>query len=127
MNQIVGFAYINPNAKTCKGAINPDEFLGKTCAVMEFGFDDCILALNPEGTALAMFDKEDVHKKFKCNYINGIVIPPDLEFIEQMIYINKIQQRKGGYNNLIRNMVIEASLLKGKFYDHFLMTKKRLV
>jgi hypothetical protein len=32
----------------------------------------------------------------------------------------KSQQRKGGYNGLVRNMVIEASLMKGKFHDSFL-------
>ena len=120
MNDIVGFVHINKNATTCKGAENSNEFIGKTCAVMEFGVDDCVLVLNPQSTALAMFDKEDVYRSFKCGYSNGIVTPPNLEMLEQMMYVAKAQQRKGGYNGLVRNMVIEASLMKGKFHDSFL-------
>jgi hypothetical protein len=67
-----------------------------------------------------MFDKIDVYRSFKCGYSNGIVTPPNLEMLEQMMYVAKAQQRKGGYNGLIRNMVIEASLMKGKFHDSFL-------
>jgi hypothetical protein len=120
MNDIVGFAHINKNATTCTGAKNPNEFIGQTCAVMEFGVDDCVLVLNPQSTALAMFDKEDVYRSFKCGFSNGIITPPDLEMLEQMIYATKSQRRKGGYDRLVRNMVIEASLMKGKFEDRFL-------
>jgi hypothetical protein len=120
MNDIVGFVHINKNATTCKGAKNPNEFIGQTCAVMEFGVDNSVLVLNPQSTALAMFDKEDVYRSFKCGYSNGIVTPPNLEILEQMMYVVKAQQRKGGYNRLVRNMVIEASLMKGKFHDSFL-------
>lgn len=120
MNYIVGFVHINKNATTCKGAKNPTEFISKICAVMEFGVDDSVLVLNPQCTALAMFDKEDVFRSFKCGYSNGIVTPPNLEMLEQMMYVAKAQQRKGGYNALVRNMVIEASLMKGKFHDSLL-------
>ena len=120
MNQIVGFAHINKNATTCKGAKNPNEFIGQTCAVMEFGVDDCVLVLNPQSTALAMFDKEDVYRSFKCGFSNGIVTPPDLDMLNQMMYVTKAQMRKGGYNSLVCNMVIEASLMKGQFSDSFL-------
>lgn len=120
MNKIVGFAHINKNATTCKGAENPSEFIGETCAVMEFGVDDCVLVLNPKGTAMAMFDKEDVYRSFKCGFTNGIVTPPDLDMFAQMAYVVKAQQRKGGYNSIVRNMVIEMGLMKGKFQDAFL-------
>jgi hypothetical protein len=124
MDQIVGFVHINKNATTCSGALNPNEFIGQTCAVMEFGVDDCVLVLNPEGTALASFDKEDVQRSFKCGYSGGIVTPPDLDMLNQMLYVTKAQQRKGGYNNLVRNMVIAASLSKGEFSDSFLWQKQ---
>jgi hypothetical protein len=120
MNDIVGFAHINKNATTCRGAKNPNEFLGKVCCVMEFGVDDSVLVLNPEGTALAMFDKEDVYRSFKCGYLSGVVTPPDLDMLGQTMYVVKAQTRKGGYNSLLRNMVIEACLAKGKFNDSFL-------
>lgn len=124
MDKIVGFAHINKNATTCSGALNPNEFIGQTCAVMEFGFDDCVLVLNPQGTALASFDKEDVQRSFKCDYSGGIITPPGLDMLNQMLYVAKAQQRKGGYNNLVRNMVIESSLSKGEFSDSFLWQKQ---
>lgn len=124
MNDIVGFVHINKNATTCKGAENPNEFINKICAVVEFGVDECVLVLNPQSTALAMFDKEDVYRSFKCGYSNGVVTPPNLEMMEKMMYVMKAQHRKGGYNKLICNMVIEASLMKGKFYDSFLWAKQ---
>jgi len=120
MNDIVGFVHINKNATTCKGAENPTEFIGQTCAVMEFDREGGVLCLNPQSSALAMFDKEDVYRSFECGYSNGIVTPPNLEMVEQMMYVMKAQQRKGGYNGLVRNMVIGASLAKGKFHDSFL-------
>ena len=123
MNKIVGFVNIKVNATTCKGAKNPSEFIGKTCAVMEFGVDDSVLVINPEGSALAMFDKEDINRSFKCGYMNGVVTPPDLDMMNEAMYVMKVQTRKGGYNNLLRNMVIQASLMKGKFYDNFLWKK----
>jgi len=120
MNEIVGFVDISKNATSCKGAKNPNEFIGKTCPVMEFGVDDSVLVLNPEGTALAMFDKEDVARSFKCGYCNGIVTPPNLDMFNEMMYVTKAQQRKGGYNTLVRNMVVQFSLMKGTFHDSFL-------
>lgn len=124
MNHIVGFVDIKRDAKTCKGAKNPIEFIGKTCAVFEFGIDGCVLCLNPQGTALAMFDKEDIYRSFKCGYSNGVITPPNLDMINKMIYVAKAQSRKGGYNKLICNMVIEASLMKGEFNDNFLWQKQ---
>jgi hypothetical protein len=121
---IVGFAHIKKDATTCSGAENPEEFIGKTCAVMEFGFDDCVLVLNLEGTALATFDKQDVQRSFKCGYSGSVITPPNLDLIHQMMYVTKAQTRKGGYNSLLCNMVIEASLMKGEFNDSFLWAKQ---
>lgn len=120
MNNIVGFAYIKKDATTCTGAQKPTEFIGETCAVMEFGVDGCVLVYNPKCTALAMFDKEDIKSSFKCGYSNGVVTPPGLNMIEQMMYVAKAQSRKGGYNYIIREMVIAASLHKNEFNDGFI-------
>jgi hypothetical protein len=87
---------------------------------MEFDSDGGVICLNPQGTALAMFDKQDVYRSFKCGYSNGIVTPPNLGMFEQIIYVSKAKKRKGGYNWLVRNMVIEASLMKNNFHDSFL-------
>jgi hypothetical protein len=73
---IVGFAHIDKNATTCKGAKNPNEFIGQTCAVMEFDSEGGVLCLNPEGTALAMFDKKDIYRSFECTMQSDVVCPP---------------------------------------------------
>jgi hypothetical protein len=118
---IVGFVRIKDNATTCKGARNPNEFIGKTCAVMEFGQHGSILVLNHNGSALAMFDNEDIQAQFKCGgIVSGVVCPPNLHQLEKMMYVGKALGRKGGYNNLVMNMVIQASLMKGEFTDNFL-------
>lgn len=121
---IVGFAVIKKDATTCKGANNPNEFMGEICSVIEFGHDGDVLVLNPKGTALAMFEKCDVTTSFKCGYSSGVVTPPDLEVFHQMAYVVKATTRKGGYNKLVRNMVIAASLHKGEFNDNLLWSKQ---
>lgn len=117
---IVGFADIDKNATTCKGAKNPNEFIGKTCAVMEFDSDGGVLCLNPEGTALAMFDKKDIYRSFECTMQSDVVCPPKQDMLSNMAYVTKCMMRKGGYNKLLSRMVIQASLMKGKFTDTFL-------
>lgn len=94
MNKIVGFVRISKDAKTCKGAKNPSEFIGNVCRVVEFGHDDCVMVLNPESTALAMFDKEDVQQSFKCGYVNGVITPPNLDYISEIAYYTKAISRK---------------------------------
>lgn len=121
---IVGFVDIKRDATTCKGTETPDEFIGKTCPVMEFDTEGGVLVLNPKGTALAMFDKQDIYRSFKCGYTGGVVTPHDLDMMEQMMYVAKAQSRKGGYNNLLSNMVIQASLMKGEFHDSILWAKQ---
>jgi len=121
---IVGFCRIKKTATTCNGALDPNEFIGQICPVYEVGHDDCVLVINPKGTALDMFDKEDVQQSFKCAYRDGIVMPPGLDFFDQMAYMMRVRERKGGYNKLLCNMVIVASLMKGEFNDDFLWQKQ---
>jgi len=121
---IVVFVNIKKDATTCKGAYNPEDFIGKTCPVMEFDMDGGALVLNPNGTALAMFNKEDIHSSFKCGYVDGVITPPDLDMITQMMYVTKVKTRKWGYNNLLSNMIIQVSLMKGKFSDNMLWTRE---
>jgi len=46
--------------------------------------------------------------------------PPDLNFFDRTLYINKLTSRKGGYSPLLKNMLIEMGLRSGKFDDSFL-------
>jgi hypothetical protein len=117
---IAGYAHIDKNATTCNGATEPKEFTGHTCTVIEFDSEGGALVLNPQGTAMAMFDKKDIYRKFECGREGNIITPPNLDELSKMFYVAKCMNRKGGYNNLLSQMVIEASLMKGKFTDNFL-------
>ena len=78
------------------------------------------MLIDSKSTGLATFDACDVNRKFECKVIGDILTPPEMNTIEQMVYITKVQTRKGGYNNLLKQMVIQASLMKGKFTDNIL-------
>ena len=115
----VGFCTIKSDAKS---GVSPDvkSFLGKDCRVMEFASDDGVLVINNEATAIGMFDKEDVLRKFECSVVGDVIVPPGLSLVDQIMYVGKVTTRKGGYVPLLRNMVIEASLMKGVLTDGFL-------
>ena len=117
---VVGYAYIKKDATTGVSAAPIKNFLGERCRVMEFAEDGGVLVLDSQATGLAMFDKCDVQTSFKCSFSGEIVCPPSDSPIESMLYAGRCMSRKGGYNNLVREMVIEASLMKGTFSDSFL-------
>lgn len=122
--EVVGYAIIKPTAQTGVSAVDIDLFRGKTCRVLEFAKDGGVLVIDRQATGIAMFDKCDVFKHFKCVEECNVVCPPDLEFHQRMFYISKCMNRKGGYNNLLKQMVIQISLHKGKFTDNFLWQKQ---
>lgn len=122
--EIIGYCTIKNDAKTGRGE-NLESFIGKNCRVIEFAKDGGVLVVNNEATGLAMFDKEDVYRKFECTLFGDVICPPNMDLLQQTFYSIKIQHRKGGYNKLLRNMIIEASLMKGKLNDDFLFQKER--
>lgn len=81
---------------------------------------DGFLIMNKSMTAMADVRMPDVDRYFLCEIIGGVVIPPDLSIEQKMAEITKRRARKGGYNDIIKNMVIAGSLAKGKFDDRFL-------
>lgn len=121
--EIQGYATINKNATTGVGP-EIDSFLGQDVRVVEFASDGGVLCVNREATAMAMFEKQDVYRSFKCTSVNNVICPPNLNLLEQMMYIGKVITRKGGYNLRLKQMVIQASLMKGEFYDYFLWAKQ---
>ena len=126
MNEIVGYCTIKKDAKTCRGAKKPEDFIGQTLRVFEFNPEGDVLVLNSKANAFAMFDAIDVHRKFECVELNDIVMPKTMknDFMKQTIYVTKVMQRNGGYNNLLKQMVIQASLMKGEFSDNLLFAKQ---
>lgn len=122
----IGYCQILANAKTGKG-IAPSEmgsFLGEICVLQEIASDGGVLVMNRKGTALGMFDKEDVVSHFLCDTMSGIPIPPGLDVFERMGYYSKLMERVGGYSDLLKGMVIVASLHKGEYDDRFLFQKQ---
>ena len=122
--EVVGYADIKKDATTGTSAIPISKFIDGPCRVMEFAEDGGVLVIDREAQGLAMFDKEDVYRKFKCGFCGEVVTPPNLSLTDKIIYAGKCMTRKGGYNNLLKQMVIQASLMKGEFYDHFLWAKQ---
>ncbi len=126
MMDIVGYCSIKKDAKTGVGS-EPQTFLGKDVRVMEFDDWGGVLALNSEANAMCMFDKCDVIRAFKCSVSpdGHFVLPPNLHPLEQMVYIDKLMHRKGGYNETIKHMVIQYGLMKGVYNDDFLFQIER--
>jgi len=120
---VVGFVRINRNAKSGMGT-DVKSFLGERVRVLEFNKEGDVLVVNNKGDALCMFDKEDVYQKFECKIYNNVICPPNLSFISLAAYHLKATQRKGGYNQVVANLVIECSLMKGKFDDTILWSKQ---
>lgn len=89
--------------------------------IIDIAFDgNGFLVLNANSTALAMVEKEDVDYLFYCSVLNGVICPPDLNFAERLQFAISRQTRKGGYNKIVANVVIAASLSRGYFTDDFL-------
>ena len=118
--EIVGYCIIKKNATTGTGCKDQSKFVGQTCRVMDFAEDGGVLVMNHQGTEIATFDREDVARSFKCKEFSDVICPADMSSFEQLIYVAKCQSRKGGYNHILKNMVIARSLMKGKFDESFL-------
>ncbi len=122
--ELVGYCTIKKEATTGRSAISMDNFLGKDVRVMEFASDGGVMVVDSQAKGIAMFDKQDVYRSFECRELGDIVMPANLNTIEQFEYSARCMSRKGGYNRLLRNMVVEASLMRGKFTDAFLWQKQ---
>lgn len=121
---IVGYCTIKKDATTGV-AQNIKSFLGKDVRVMEFARDGGALVINSEATEMAMFNKEDIIRRFECGTQGEYLTPPNLDTLQQMAYMTKLMSRKGGFNQIVRAMVIQTSLHKGKYTDDFLFQKER--
>jgi hypothetical protein len=121
---IVGYATIKKDATTGRGSNNIESFLFQDCRVFEFAKDGAVLVVNPAGDELAMFEKQDVFRKFECEVVGDVICPPNLNEWDKMAYTNKVLTRKGGYNMLLKQMVIAGSLAFGKLNDNFLFAKQ---
>jgi hypothetical protein len=124
VGDIVGYCLIKKDTKTLVSAEPVKSFTEHPCRVLEFAIDGGAMILNPQATGIAMVEKEDIISKFECGSQGDFIFPPKLTLFEQMAYVTRLMQRKGGYNDTLRKMVIGASLHSGKFNDNFLWQKQ---
>ena len=117
-----GYATIKKDAKShiAKMAKSPEKFLGEDVRVLEFAKDGGVLCVSRDATEVAMFDKEDILRCFKCSVLGDVITPPDMDFLTQTAYSSCVLSRIGGYGRIMRDMVIQGSLMKGVFSDEFL-------
>ena len=122
--EIVGYAEIKKNATSGTSAVSLELFKGNVVRVFEFASDGGVLVVDAKATGLATFDACDVVRKFECSEVGEYLTPPGLHFLEQHMYVARLMNRKGGWNSLLRQMLIGSSLHKGKFNDSFLFQKQ---
>lgn len=124
MFDIVGYALIKKGATKIVSPAPISDFTDGRVRVMEFADDGGVLVVNASGNAVAMVEKEDVISSFRCNLEADVVCPPNLNILQRYEYAAKCSLRKGGYNHIVREMVIAASLHKKEFNDGFLWQKQ---
>jgi len=118
MMDTVGYAMIRKSPTSRVWGISADKFTDGPVRVLEFASDGGVLVLDSAATGLCMFDKEDVLQSFRCVVHGGqYICPPYVGFVEQMIYVGRCVNRKGGYGSIIKQIVVLNSLRKGEFDD----------
>lgn len=117
--EVQGYAIIKSGADiTTAGDVK--DFINRPLRVMEWAVDGGALVLNSQGDALAMVEESDIVKSFKCSESGLYVCPPGLNFLGRTQYSIKCMDRKGGYDAILRALVVTRSLMKGEFDDSFL-------
>ena len=113
--KVVGYCIIKKDAKSGMSPLEMSEFInGRPIRVYEFSkVDGSVLVINNEATGLVTFDKEDIQSSFRCEMLGNVCVSPDLNLIERSLYAAKVLNRKGGYNDLLMNMVIASCLHYG--------------
>lgn len=94
--------------------------------IVDVAVDDSgFLVLEPGGRALVdVRSMDDVDRYFLCDEFGGVLLPRGLSTKEKIVQSMRRLNRKGGYNDLLRKMVIAASLQKNEFNDDFLFAKQ---
>lgn len=93
--------------------------------VMDWGVDGSALVITAAGNAMGDFPPEAVLRSFRCSERGHILLPQGLDVLGEMTYTGRCLSRKGGYNQMVRHMVIAASLARGAFTDDFLWQVER--
>lgn len=124
--EVVGYCEIRMNSTTGTSPVPMSKFEGQVCRVYEFTPEGNVMIMDSQATGMAIFNACDVHRKFECEIAGDVICPPNLTFVEKMIYATCCMTRNGGYCNILKLMVIHASLFKGKFCDSMLWAKNNV-
>lgn len=91
-------------------------------AIMDIGINNSgLLLIEPKGACIVdCQDMKDIRAWFQCDELGDILLPPGLSETQQLVEFSIRHDRPGGYNPIIRSLVIAASLQSGKFNDKFL-------
>lgn len=126
VGDVVGYCCLKSTNTVMGYAGNPEELLkSRWLRIIDVAVDgNGFMVVNTEGTAVAIVEKEDVSRYFFCQVFGDVILPPDLK-PDQILaeYIRRIT-RRGGYGQIIKCMVIAASLHSGQFDDRFLFEKQ---
>jgi hypothetical protein len=67
---------------------------------------------------------DDVEMWFECRVRGDVVLPKTDDGMQLMVEMGKRLCRKGGYNRILKGMVILNSLRVGEFNDDFLFKRQ---
>lgn len=124
----VGFVQVKYGATSCRGTAFPERYKGQICPVVEFFTDYSVLVKNEQHNELVTIESHDIYKLFRCRVQNDIIIPHNYSAAETIDYIERVKARPGGYNEKLKNIIINQSLWWGSFNDSILWvntTKRR--
>jgi hypothetical protein len=124
--ELQGYCIIKKDAnfKNVMGA--PVDWLDKPLRAVELNDNtDSAIVLSESGTMVGMFDYKDIRCQFKCNDHGEVLLPPNLDAVEKLLYFTYTMGRNVGYNKIVRTMVIMGSLHSGEFNDKFLWQRKQ--
>lgn len=138
LGEIVGYVKLKPKTTTGISAISIEQFFdGQIVRVLEFSnpknydsenniIPEGCLVISNNAAGIATFDKEDILLYFECHETGDVLMPKKLKDdpLQAAMYMTNVKSRKGGYNNILKNMVIAASLMKNKFNDNFLFQQQ---
>jgi hypothetical protein len=120
-----GYAEIKAGAAAHHMMGNMEDYTVQPVRVLDWARGGGALVVTPDGNAMADFPAEAIARSFRCGERGYILLPPDLSPLDEMIYIGRCSARTGGYDRTLRNMVVLASLAKGRFEDGFLWAMEK--
>lgn len=90
--------------------------------IIDIGINNSgFLSMEPKGECIIdIRDMNDVESYFLCEMVGEVILPPGLSTEDKAFYYSKRLNRIGGYNDIVKKMVIMNSLRSGKVDDRFL-------